>query len=207
MLRTTLPTSHGFVPQPKEGQNILNPFELGKKSPFIYNFQFVGTLDVSPWLCIPDVLEWRESIGGEAAIREYCLDLNEKASKRVAGVLRTEVMNNAKGSLTKCFMSMVRLPLAAAEIRELAARSGRPLEGYDLGVKVRDFLTATLVKDHGTFLALTVLWNDAWWVRLSATIYLDMDDFEWAASTLQAVCVKVKGPEFIAWLEAKDAGS
>lgn len=204
LLRSTLPTSHGFVPKLKPGQHILNPFEASGKSPFVSNFEYVGTIDCSPYLCVVDALKYRESLGGEAAIRDYCLDLNRKASSRAAEILGTEVLDNAERSLTKCGMSMVRLPIAVGDVRAVTAKAGREFSDYELGVKVRDFLTTVLVRQHNTFIAVTVLYNDAWWVRLSATVYLDMDDFEWGARVLNESCEKVKDGGFVSWLDEKD---
>lgn len=198
-----MPTSHGFVPQPKEGQQILNPFEPTSLSAFVYNFEYVGTLDLSPYLTVVDALAYRESIGGEAAILKYSAELNQKASKRLAELLKTEVLDNEQGTLTKCCMSMVKLPLEAKDVVGMLKEAGIELDEYDVGVKVRDFLTMTFVREYSTFMALTVLYNNAWWVRLSATVYLDMDDFEWGGKVISEACDKIRNGDFLSWVKEK----
>lgn len=198
-----MPTSHGFVPHPREGEHILNPFEPSENSAFVHNFNFVGTMDNGPYLSVPDAIAYRESIGGEAAIYEYCHELNAKASKRTAEMLKTEVMENEEGTLTKCGMSMVRLPVDVAEVQSLLKDADIEMEEYDIGTKVRDFLTMRMARDHNTFMALTVLYANAWWVRLSTTVYLDEADFEKGAEILLAVCKKLRTGDFVTWVQEK----
>lgn len=61
----------------------------------------------------------------------------------------------------------------------------------DAGFAVRDWMNRVMVDEYGTF--LQTFWYDGkWWVRLSAQVYLDMRDFEWAAETLKTVCKRVE---------------
>lgn len=160
-------------------------------------------MDNSPYLTVPDAIRYRESIGGEAAIGKYCVELARSGGKRIAEILGTEVMENEEGTLGNCSLTMIRLPLDKDEIQELVKKAGKELDEYDVGKYVRDWMTMRLVKEHHTFMALTVLYGGAWWVRMSATVYLDMDDFEWGAKVLKDECDKVKKGEFIEWLSSK----
>jgi hypothetical protein len=55
---------------------------------------------------------------------------------------------------------------------------------------VKQWMVQTLISDHKTFVMLFPYGN-RFWARLSAQVYLEMEDFEWAAQTLKAVCERV----------------
>jgi selenocysteine lyase/cysteine desulfurase len=165
------------------------------KSAWVANFEFVGTIDNSPYLCIPAALKWRESVcGGEKAILQYCHQLAKDAAKRTAEMLGTEVMENSTGTLTDCCLSNVRLPLKFEEVANIAAKAG--IEEDEVGVLVRNWISKTLVEEYDTFMAV-MFYGGGWWVRWSAQVYLELDDFEWGAEKLKELCGKVMKGEFM----------
>ncbi|KAF2122303.1 pyridoxal phosphate-dependent transferase [Lophiotrema nucula] len=194
LLRSTLPTSHGFVPAPKPGVVINNPFPASTKSPYVLNFEFVGTIDNAPYLCVPAALRFREEIGGEKKIMGYCHDLAKRAAYRAAEILGTEVLQNKTETLTNACLSNVRLPLEPAKIEELAVTK-YGLERAAVGMAVRDWMSKALVDDYETFIAL-MWYGGAWWMRLSAQVYLGLENFEWAAETLKKLCARVEKGDF-----------
>jgi len=193
LIRSTLPTSHGYIPQ---SGTPVNPFppSATHKSAFVVNFDYVGTMDNAPYLCIPAAIKWRESIGGEEAIREYCWTLAKEGTKKIAGLLGTEILDNSTATLTRCCMANVRLPLDVGELERLAAQSG---VGKDkVGNLVRDWISRTLVNDYDTFMA-AMWYGGAWWVRLSGQVYLEMEDFGWAGEVLAKVTERVAKGEWL----------
>ncbi|KAH9992700.1 PLP-dependent transferase [Xylariaceae sp. FL0662B] len=173
LIRSSLPTSHGYVP--KSGGRF-NPLPAGNKSVFVNNFQFVGTIDSSPYLCVKDAISWRrEVLGGEARIREYVQTLAKEGGKKAAQILGTEVLDNKSGTMSNCGMTNVALPLGA----EQAADGG-----------VGDWMMETLIRDYKTFIPLFVI-RGRLWARLSAQVYLDIADFEWAGKVLLDICERV----------------
>lgn len=117
LIRSTVPTSHGYVPKPRgDGKVRANPLPPNQKSVFVNSFQFTGTTDDSPYLCVKDAIEWREKmLGGEEKIRDYMMTLGKEGGAKVAGVLGTWVLENPRGKgheLTDCAMVNVALPLA-----------------------------------------------------------------------------------------------
>jgi len=193
LMRSTLPTSHGFEPRPRPGITYLNPLPASDKSAYVTNFEFVGTVDPAPYLCVPAALKWRREVcGGEEKIREYCVGLNKKASECVAAILGTEYMECAERTLRECNMSNVRLPLNVEEIADMCARRGDLFDGD----QVRDWMTLKCMHAYGVFMVF-VYYNNAWWVRLSSQIYLDLSDFERGAGVLQRVCEDVRKGRFI----------
>ncbi|KAK4121480.1 PLP-dependent transferase [Parathielavia appendiculata] len=198
LIRSTLPTSHGFVPRPSPEQqaNIrINPLPPSDKSEFVNAFEFVGTVDNAPYLCVKDSIQWREEVlGGEERIREALTELARQGGKKVAEILGTKVLDNASRSLTRCSMVNVALPLAVQPDEE-----DRALEGDLAGLPaipnsdvsaVTNWILQTLIDEHETFVTLFV-YGGQWWARLSAQVFLELDDFEWAGQTLKEVCARV----------------
>lgn len=181
-------TDRGYVARPNG--NFLNPLPPSSKSAYITNFEFIGTIDNAPYLCIPTALKYREQIGGEAAILEHCHALARSAAKRISEALGgTEILENEEGTLGNCCMSNVKLPLQLAEIVGIA-------KGEDVGMRIMNWITSLLVREYNTFMA--IMWYDnAWWVRLSAQVYLEMEDFEWAAKVLTEICGRVMKGDFL----------
>lgn len=124
LIRSTVPTSHGYMPLDPSNARA-NPLPPSAKSPFVNNFEFVGTLDNSPYLCVKDALEWRKTVlGGEERIRKYVRDLANMGGEEVARALGTWVMRNEENTLGDCGMVNVAMPLvvvqeAGAEVIEV----------------------------------------------------------------------------------------
>jgi selenocysteine lyase/cysteine desulfurase len=173
----------------RPGVTINNPLPPSEKSPYITNFEFVGTVDNAPYLCIPAALKYRESLGGEAAILKYCQSLARDGGKRAAEILDTEVLENKKGTLGDCCLTNVRLPLKFEDVAKIANDDA-------VGIPVAQFISALLVEEYGTFIAV-IFYDGAWWVRLSGQVYLESTDFDWAAGVLKDVCGRVLKGEFL----------
>jgi hercynylcysteine S-oxide lyase len=176
----------------RPGARIINPLPPGQNTPFVHNFLFVGTVDNSNYLCIPAALAFRASLGGESAIRGYCWQLARDAGSHVASTLGTEVMENSTRTLGNCCMSNVKLPISLEQVKSLYPR----VAAHDIGTVVRDWLTLRMVNEYNTFMAL-IFYDNAWWVRLSAQIYLEISDFELAAKVLKELCNRVLAGEFL----------
>lgn len=195
-MRSTLPTSHGFMPA---AGNIGSPFAKSafvdsSRSAYTANFEFVGTIDNSPYLCIPAALAWRENLGGEEVILKYCQTLARSGAKLVASELGSEVLENSTGTLGgECCLSNIRLPISLAGAKEHAAKAG--IDEADVGSLVRDWVSKTLIDDYGTFIQ-SLFYGGAWWARLSGQVYLEMSDMEWAAKTLKDICGRVDRGEW-----------
>ncbi|KAI4631045.1 hypothetical protein J4E83_002573 [Alternaria metachromatica] len=195
IIRSTLPTSHGFTPK---GEKVDSPmpksaFVSPEKSPFVSNFEFVGTIDNSPYLCVPAALKWRESLGGETVIMDYCQTLAREAGKHVASVLGTEVMENSTGTLGQCCLSNVRLPISPSLAQDVATKNG--IDKEEVGNLIRDFMERLSCEEYDTFIMMK-WYGGVWWTRLSGQVYLEMADFEWAAQTIKEICERVEKGEW-----------
>ncbi|KAK0621975.1 pyridoxal phosphate-dependent transferase [Bombardia bombarda] len=85
LITTTLPTSWGY----QSGKVSVLPPPAPGKSAFVSSFEFVGTLDNSPYLCVKDAIRWREEVlGGEERI---CAMVNVALSLAVEGEVGEEL--------------------------------------------------------------------------------------------------------------------
>lgn len=198
LMTSTLPTSHGYVP--KTGR--FNPLPASKKTVFVNNFEYVGTLDNSPYLCVKDAIEWREqALGGEEKIRRYLWTLAKEGGKKAASILGTEVMENSTGTLTNCSLVNVGLPLlvgaegAGASGAGTEKESGEPVIPHSEAWVAWEWLTKVLVDEYKTFIPTYVV-QGRFIARLSAQVYLDVEDFEWAGNTLKQLCSRVARGEY-----------
>ncbi|KAH7362417.1 lolT-1 [Plectosphaerella cucumerina] len=173
LMRSTLPTSHGYVPLSTPGAVSPLP-SVGGKSPWVRSFEFVGTVDNSSFICVKAALEYRRDVlGGEERILEYLWRLAKEGGARAAEILGTEVIDNKTKTLTNNAMVNVWLPVAADTV--------------DAGAL--QWTQSVLVDEYKTFIALGSH-NGRWFARLSAQVYLDMEDFEWAANALREVTAR-----------------
>ncbi|KAI0397751.1 PLP-dependent transferase [Xylariaceae sp. FL0594] len=173
LIKATLPPSHGYVP--KTGSRF-NPLPPSPKPAFISNFEFVGTVDNSAFVCVKEAIEWRRRVlGGEEAIMQYTQSLAREGGKRVAGILGTEVLDNESGTLTKCAMTNVALPIDPGVA----------------SVETQDRMLRTMVNEFKTFIPL-IIHGGKVWARLSAQVYLGLEDFDWAGHMLLELCRRVR---------------
>ncbi|KAK1751347.1 pyridoxal phosphate-dependent transferase [Echria macrotheca] len=189
LLTTNLPTSHGY----------LDPVTRQSKASSQYFadlFTFNATTDVTPHLAIPEAIRFRRDLcGGEPAIREYCAKLAREGGDRAALLLGTEVMDNKSGSLRAgCAFANIRLPLKIIDDED-EDEEGVPRAEVD---RMIGWFYDTTARDFDTYLQ-TFYYAGAVWTRLSAQVYLDVKDFEWAAGTIKELCVRVRRGEWRTW--------
>ncbi|RFU29866.1 hypothetical protein B7463_g6462, partial [Scytalidium lignicola] len=189
LMRSTIPTSHGFIPLPdpdSKEEAKSSPLPPSTKTAFVNAFEFVGTIDNTNYLTVAEAIKWRAEVcGGEAAIYENCVRLAREGAKVVVDILGTEVLDDSKHCITECCLFNVRLPVSPASI------------AADRRNAVTQWIAETAISDYNTFMAI-YFFQGAWWARLSAQVYLDLDDFKWAGETLKALCDKVGRRELAA---------
>ncbi|KAJ2905499.1 uncharacterized protein MKZ38_005375 [Zalerion maritima] len=208
MLPSTLPTSHGYEPRRGKRFSPLPPREDGK-SKYVENFEFVGTVDNAPYLCAKDSISWRrEVLGGEQKILGYMNKLAREGGDRVAEMVGTgEVLENKAGTLGESAMVNVALPLVVKGAGEewashVTSQGGKMKkletdpatlavleDAADAGRAV-NWMLNQLIHEHNTFVALYV-YRKRFWARISAQVFLDMDDFVETGKVLKEVCERV----------------
>ncbi|KAL8895659.1 MAG: hypothetical protein Q9207_008074 [Kuettlingeria erythrocarpa] len=189
LIRTSIPTSHGFEPFPNEDQEVMfNPFPGSDQSRFVKLFQFVGTTDVGPYLCMEEALKFRQEVcGGDSMIKVYCENISTEGGRKVAELLGTEVMENPEQTLTKCCLTNIKLPLSIGE------GDGKIREEDAFAVVA--WIAKTQVEEHNTFVP-PFFHAGSLWVRFSGQIYVELDDFVAAAGVLKDLCKRVEKGEY-----------
>lgn len=197
-MRSTLPTSHGFIPR---GATVdRGPLPANDKSAWVSNFEFVGTIDSSPYLCIPESVDFRTDVcGGETAIMQYCTNLAQSGGKKVAEILNTEVLEN-RGVMANCAMTNVRLPISISTLSDGHEDDEVVILESDVQ-KTITWLLETMMSEYKTFVPVIRI-KDNLWVRMSGQTYLDFEDFVWAGKMLQALVKRVGEKEYLG-LETK----
>jgi hercynylcysteine S-oxide lyase len=190
MMRSSLPTSHGYVP--RKGQRF-NPLPPSSNGVFVNNFEFVGTVDNSQYVCVRDAIKWRDEVlGGEERILSYCHTLAREGGSKVAEALGAgcKVMENAEGTLVRNCMVNVSLPLLLGrEGENIESEEGVAVISDKVAIVATQWMLQTLMQEFDCYTVLFV-YKGRWWTRMSAQVYLDLADFEWAGRTLKQVCAR-----------------
>ena len=165
-------------------------------------------------MCVPAAVKFRQDVcGGDTAIYTYLERIAREGSDAVAKALGTDVMqepgleSGADSLIRRCALQNVRLPLAVADEGEhpvsgnpyLPPRSTSPYPWLDPAVTtaVKFFMEDRLLKEYNTFVMAYP--HAGWmWIRLSAQIYLELEDFEWLGPVLKELCDRVAKGEYAA---------
>lgn len=146
-------------------------------------FEFVGTVDASPALCVPAALRFREHVcGGEERIMAYCQGLALAGAQLLAARLETEVLARENGV---CCLYNVRLPIAPVAVA-----------ATEEGERVRVWLMDGFQARYDAALPV-VFYNGCWWARVSGQVYLELSDFEFAARMVAEMCARVGRKEHL----------
>ena len=178
-LAQAIPTSHEYVSPnlpPPAGPRLL---PTNAPSNYVSTWEWTGTIDLGNYLTIPHALEFRRWMGGENAIMQYNSNLALKAGAAFAKKLGkgAKVMQlptpSPKQSLTAAMVN-ISIP-----IRPRNAEDG---EGNELAFLAARLQTR-LMQQHDTFVMFYAHAGKIW-VRLSAQVWLEEEDFLWAAERI-----------------------
>ncbi|KAI0649240.1 PLP-dependent transferase [Trametes meyenii] len=173
IIKSSVPTSHGYV-RPAQAKI--------RGTDFVQQHEWTGTTDQTPYVTIPDVLAFREWLGGENVINAYCHQLALDGGKRLAEVLGTRVLDET-GELT-LNMTNVQLPLPVE--KALGEVYTHALNG-----EINKYLQNTLLSKRKAY-AAHYYHAGAWWVRCSAQVFNEISDFERLGVILKDVCKEVE---------------
>jgi len=140
-------------------------------------FTWTGTHDPAPYLSIGPALDFREWLGGEVKINEYCRDLAIRGGKRLAEILGTEEMDKTPNRELTLNMVNVKLPFPETPKDEVKSA-------------IDQFFRKKLLLEWNTF-APAFYHNNGWWVRCSAQVWNDMSDFEYLGKAYKDLVVQV----------------
>jgi isopenicillin-N epimerase len=146
------------------GRDRLDPavISLRQARGFPGSFQWQGTADPSPWLALPAALDLQDELGAEA-IRAHCDGLRAAAVEVLASAWGSAPLGDEAhlGPMAAfpCPVPIVATPDAVAEL-------GRRLH------------------DRHRIEAMTTLWGGRAWVRISAYLYNELDEYRHLAAAL-----------------------
>ncbi|KAH8817226.1 pyridoxal phosphate-dependent transferase [Xylogone sp. PMI_703] len=193
LMRSSIPTSHGFIPLNKDSQKLIfNPMPVSDiKNIFAAQFEYTGTIDTAPILCIPAALKFRDEIcGGAEKIRTYRFELAEKGEKIISEILGTKPLT--VGNRSRVNFANVWLPLSVTSDDEPNTSGSIPRGDISAAT---DFMNRELVEEYNCYVAI-MFYEGAWFTRFSAEIYLDLDDFIYGAEVLKKLCERVRNLEY-----------
>ncbi|KAL7904258.1 pyridoxal phosphate-dependent transferase [Trichoderma velutinum] len=195
LMRSSLPTSHGFQPLPEilQKKQYLSPYEPPAAiNPFVFQFSYTGTIDNGPPLCIPAAMNFRKDIcGGEEAIQVYCRDLAQDGEKLAVEILQTRTLPMTEKK--RVAFANVQLPLVISSSDTGENEGSVPLEDVS---NVINFILEHLARDYNTFVNIAFI-SGSLWARFSAQVYLELKDFEYGAKALKELCQRVLKKEYV----------
>jgi isopenicillin-N epimerase len=161
------PKGAGFLWARKTAQAAVHPatISLHYGEGFAAEFDWTGTRDPSAWLAVTAALDFHERLGGPALMQRNAA-LAQQAAALVAGHLGTA---SGTAPALAAAMTTVRLPIAgpATPLRALA-------------------LTDRLLDEHRCDAPIAAF-AGAFWLRLSAAAYNDIDDYAELARRVTAL--------------------
>ncbi|CAI7657154.1 unnamed protein product [Penicillium glandicola] len=209
LIRTTMPTSWGFIPSPDSPETLTSVFQDPNapvtKTAFEELFQFVATSDDSAYICVPAALKFRAEVcGGEDAIISYIHRIANEGADAIAAALGTDVLQEPdlkpgqESRMRQCALATIRLPIAVAPV----GKEDGPFEHTPLAVlseeeasKAFSWMQTKLIDEYHTF--LPVFRHGPWlWTRVSGQTYLETSDFESISGVLRELCERVAKKEF-----------
>ncbi|KAJ5434925.1 Aminotransferase class V/Cysteine desulfurase [Penicillium cf. griseofulvum] len=209
LIRSTVPTSWGFIPGPESPKTLASVFNDPNapvtKTAFEQLFEFVATSDDSAYICVPAALKFRAEVcGGEDAIIAYIHRVANEGADAVAAALGTDVMQEPdlkpgqESRMRQCALTTVRLPIAVAPAgKEPGSFDHTPLVvlSEEEAPGAFSWIQTQLLDNHNTF--LPVFRHGPWlWTRLSGQTYLETSDFESIGVVLRDLCERVAKKEF-----------
>lgn len=174
--RSGMPTSFSFIPNATSESNT-----------WAQQWMLNGTHDMSFMLSVQAAIEFRQKLGGEARIMNYNHDLAIRGGEEAAKILGTSIMDNEDHSLTSSMVN-VRLPIIASRIANGNSQDPKALTQW--AEKADFWFFKSLFNEFKTY-APTFAHNGKIWVRFSAQIWLDVDDFKYCARALLELCRRI----------------
>ena len=112
---------------------------------------------------------------------KYCSNLAIDGGRKMAEILETDVMEEV-GNSKRCNFANVRLPIALG-------KGENEIDGND-AIKIAQWIAEKLAMEHDAYIAIYIHGGKLW-TRLSAQIYIDLEDIERGAKVLKELCERV----------------
>jgi len=179
----SIPIGHGYLSTTQD--SVLSPLSTYSEGQWVAEHEWTGTIDWSSYLSSIAAFHFIQDCGGADRIREYCHSLAVEGGRLAADILGTKVLE-MDGVEYTANMVNVKLPLQAPDEK-------LDKEGNLLITQREALLDALFAQDCIPLpFTMTRAGKTEWWCRLSAQIYLDLDDFRKGALALKEVCKELQ---------------
>ncbi|KEQ63715.1 PLP-dependent transferase [Aureobasidium melanogenum CBS 110374] len=180
--------NHALVRSGLPTGSVLDAENCESPSPLAAKFGGLSNLDGNSCLCVSAAIDFRkrvvwQDLRGEEAIYAYLQQLAVKGSNIISEALGgTDVFEETYGIPNHCGFANVRLPLDYEQITKGDMARAK---------ECAQWMMSTLIDKYNTSLLIAV-YDGSWWARISAQIYLDLNDFIWLGGTLKMLCDEVR---------------
>lgn len=168
----SLPISHFYV----DGDQVLK--EEKEQTRFADQFNFIGAQITASLVTVKDASKFIEEIGGLQRVKDYNFRLAREASEAVAKLWGTVILENDEKSLLTSLFTVEYPVKEGVLIRE---EDWENLEKYML---IRQTIEKKLIKEYKS-VAPIFLHNGKIWIRFSAQIYSELNDYIEGAKLLE----------------------
>ena len=146
----------------KELQKLIHPIitSFGYLQSFQNEFFWLGTKDYSPYLTIPDALDFRQTIANESEIFNYNHQLAINAGNLMASLWNSSTLTSSEETIST--MNNIQLPLTIQTLDQM------------------NNLYQTLINKHNIFLPM-IQFDQKFYCRISAQIYMELTDYQHVA--------------------------
>ncbi|KAL0581648.1 hypothetical protein V5O48_000349 [Marasmius crinis-equi] len=166
IVKSSFPTAATYVsPDKRDGRHN-----------FVEQFEWCGTIDWSNYLTVIPALDFREWVGGEEKINTYCRKLAIEGGKKLAETMGTKLLDDTDNHEFTLNMTNVALPLSS----EVAFTSE-----VDMMFKTKMLLGKKTFAAHW-------IHNGEWFIRASAQIWLEVEDFVNLGKAYLDVCAEIE---------------
>ncbi|ORY28005.1 pyridoxal phosphate-dependent transferase [Naematelia encephala] len=176
LIRSSFPTGAGYESAKYPTEGISRPWS------FVKQYEWNGTVDWTPFMSIKTALEFREHIGGEDRIMEYCHSVAVQGGKKLAKRWGTLIMENEEGTLTAAMVN-VELPDVPT-----------PKDIPEVLLQLRYFEDGLFA---GNCYAAPYRHDDKWWARFSVQVWNELGDFDKVGDVLEKICAGIRSGEHL----------
>ncbi|KAF5364460.1 hypothetical protein D9758_010701 [Tetrapyrgos nigripes] len=172
IIKTTFPTSAAYIPLDKrkeEGEGFVDMFSSGN-----------GTIDFIPKLSVIPALQFRNWLGGEKKINDYCKTVAKDGARKMAEIFELSEGEWGLGE-EELELNMVNVPLPFT-----ASASFTP----SVNKQIDTLFKEKIIFERNMF-AANYYHNGKWWVRCSGQVWLEVEDFEKVARAIVDVCKEI----------------
>lgn len=158
---------------------------------FLAQWAETGVIDYSPILSLDAALDFRERLGGEDRIQQYNNSLALLGGHRIAQILDVSLLETSPQPMLTTHMVNLPLPI----VPRVIGGHGHDAVNVWLYKKGGEaYIWDTLLDEFHTAVTVWAFQGQVF-VRVSAQIWLDLDDFDYLGRALKEICRRINSGE------------